>query len=238
MKLDMLAMAAHPDDAELSCGGTLISHIEQGYKVGILDFTRGEMGTRGTPELRIIESSNSSAVLGIHARENLGFADAFFENNSEHQLEIIKIIRKYQPEIVLLNAPEDRHPDHGKAANLGYDACFLAGLAKIETKLNGDIQHQWRPKYIYHYIQDKLLVHDFVIDISLGYERKIQAIKTFKSQFYDPDSNEIMTYISDEKYFDYIEARALEFGHSIGVKYGEGFIKHRQLGVKNIFDLF
>jgi bacillithiol biosynthesis deacetylase BshB1 len=237
MKLDILAIAAHPDDAELSCSGTLMAHIAQGYKAGILDLTRGEMGTRGTPELRDQEAKDSYEIMGLHARENLAMADCFFENNKEHQIEIIKMIRKYQPEIVFLNAPEDRHPDHGKGSKLGSDACFFAGLLKIETKLNGEIQKEWRPKFVYHYIQDKLLQHDFVVDISPYFERKIASIRAFKSQFYNPGSNEPSTYISDEKYFSYIEARSLEHGPSIGAKYGEGFIKQRQLGVKNIFEL-
>lgn len=237
MKLDILAIAAHPDDAELSCAGTLMSHVAQGYKVGILDLTRGEMGTRGTPELRDLEAKESSAILGIHVRENLAMADCFFENNRDNQMAIIKIIRKYQPEIVLLNAPEDRHPDHGKAAKLGSDACFMAGLKKIDTQINGTNQPEWRPKFVYHYVQDRLLTCDFVVDVTPFFERKVATIKAFKSQFFDPNSHEPKTYISDEKYFAYIEARALEFGHSIGVKYGEGFIKQRQIGVKDIVQL-
>lgn len=237
MDLDILAFAAHPDDVELSAAGTLMAHVEKGYKVGILDFTRGELGSRGSADLRDLEAQASSKILQIHARENLRFADGFFENNKEHQLEIIKIIRKYRPKIVLLNAPEDRHPDHGKASQLGSDACFLSGLLKIETKLNGEMQQHWRPQFVYHYIQDRLLVHDFVVDVTPFWDRKIEAIKAFKSQFFDPNSQEPATYISDPKYFDYIEARMLEYGHSIGVKYGEGFIKQRQLGLKNLLDL-
>lgn len=237
MTLDILALAAHPDDAELSCAATLMKHVDLGYKVGICDLTRGELGTRGTPELRAEESKASTEILKIHARENLGLADGFFENNKENQLELIKIIRKYRPKIVFLNAPDDRHPDHGRSAKLESDACFLSGLRKIETKLNGEFQKEWRPQFMYHYIQDRLLPHDFVIDVSPYFERKIQAIKAFKSQFFDPSSAEPATYISDPKYFDYIEARMIEYGHAIGVKYGEGFIKQRQLGINNIFDL-
>jgi N-acetylglucosamine malate deacetylase 1 len=236
MELDVLAFAAHPDDVELSAAGTLMSHIDKGYKVGILDFTRGELGSRGSADLRDIEARDSSEILGLHARENLRFADGFFENNKEHQIEIIKIIRKYRPKIVLLNAPEDRHPDHGKAAQLGSDACFLSGLLKIETKLSGEFQKAWRPTFVYHYVQDRILPHDFVVDVTPFFDRKIQAIKAFKSQFYDPQSKEPSTYISDPKYFDYIEARMVEYGHSIGVKYAEGFIKQRQIGVNNLFD--
>ena len=237
INLDILAIAAHPDDAELSCAGTLLSHIHQGFKVGILDLTQGEMGTRGTPEIRSTEAKKSTEILGIHIRENLGMADCFFENDRPHQIEIIKIIRKYRPKIVLLNAPEDRHPDHGKGSQLGSDACFLAGLQKIETKHEGEFQKEWRPQFVYHYIQDRLLEHDFVVDITPYFETKILGIKAFSSQFFDPNNSETKTYISDEKYFNYIEGRALEFGHSIGVKYGEGFIKQRQIGIKNIFDL-
>ncbi|MFN0049423.1 MAG: bacillithiol biosynthesis deacetylase BshB1 [Cytophagales bacterium] len=237
MELDILAFAAHPDDVELSAAGTLMAHIEKGYKVGILDFTRGELGSRGSADLRDMEAKDSTKILNLNARENLLFADGFFENNKEHQLEIIKQIRKYRPKIVLLNAPEDRHPDHRKAAQLGNDACFLSGLLKIETKLNGEFQKEWRPKLIYHYIQDRLLPQDFVVDITPFFERKMNAIKAFKSQFFDPESQEPATYISDPKYFDYVEARMLEYGHSIGVKYAEGFIKQRQIGVSSLFDL-
>ncbi len=237
MQLDILAFAAHPDDAELSVAGTLMSHIDKGYAVGIVDFTRGELGSRGSADLRDEEATTSTEIMKLNVRENLRFADGFFENNEEHQIEIIKIIRKYQPKIVLLNALDDRHPDHGKAAKLGSDACFLSGLLKIETKLNGEFQTHWRPSFVYHYIQDRLLPHDFVVDITPYFDKKIQAIKAFKSQFYNPKSSEVATYISDPKYFDYIEARMLEYGHSIGVKYGEGFIKQRQIGVTNIFDL-
>ncbi len=237
MQLDILAFAAHPDDAELSCAGTLMSHVEKGYKVGIIDFSRGELGSRGSADLRDLEALASTEILKIHVRENLRFADGFFENNKDHQLEIIKMVRKYQPKIVLLNAPDDRHPDHGRAAQLGSDACFLSGLRKIETRLNGVIQKEWRPQFVYHYIQDRILLHDFVVDVTPFYDRKIAAIKAFKSQFFDPNSTEPDTYISDPKYFAYIEARMLEYGHSIGVKYGEGFIKQRQLAVNSLFDL-
>lgn len=237
MKLHILAFAAHPDDAELSCAGTLMKHVDLGFKVGILDFTRGELGTRGTPELRDIEAKHSAEIMRIHVRENAGFADGFFANDKHHQLELIKFIRYYQPEVVLLNAPKDRHPDHGKAAQLGLDACFLSGLRKITSYWNGSAQNEWRPKHVYHYIQDQLLPHDFVIDCTPYYDRKIQAIKAFKSQFFDPQSTEPATYISDPKYFDYITARMTEYGHSVGVLYGEGFIKTRQISVNSFFDL-
>lgn len=237
MKLDILAIAAHPDDVELAAAGTLISHIAQGKKCGILDLTEGEMGTRGSVQLRKLEAEKASQIMGISVRENINIGDCTFENTFENQKAIIQIIRKYQPEILLINAPEDRHPDHGKAAKLATDAQFFSGLRKIETFDNQVIQTPWRPKFIYHYVQDKYLTPDFVVDITPYFDQKIAAIKAYKTQFYDPNSSEPSTYIADEKYFAYLEARALEYGHSIGVKYAEGFIKQKQLGIKNIFDL-
>jgi bacillithiol biosynthesis deacetylase BshB1 len=218
MKLDILVMAAHPDDAELAVSGTIASAIAQGKKVGIVDFTRGELGTRGTPEIRLAESAAASQVLGIHARENLELADGFFQNDRESQMKLIEVIRKYQPEIVLANALEDRHPDHGKGAALAIDACFLSGLRKIETGLPA-----WRPKHLYHYIQDRYLEPDFVVDISAHWELKEKAIRAFKSQFFDPNSTEPASYISSPDFLNFIQARAQEMGHKIGVKYGEGF---------------
>ena len=192
--------------------------IAKGKKVGIVDFTRGELGTRGTPEIRLAESAAASQVLGIHVRENLELADGFFQNDRESQLKLIEVIRKYQPEVVLANALEDRHPDHGKGAALAIDACFLSGLRKIETGLPA-----WRPKHVYHYIQDRYLEPDFVIDISAHWEKKETAIRAFKSQFFDPNSTEPASYISSPDFLAFIEARAQEMGHKIGVKYGEGF---------------
>lgn len=218
MKLDILVMAAHPDDAELAVAGTIVNAITQGKKVGIVDFTRGELGTRGTAEIRLAESAAATQILGIHARENLELADGFFKNDRESQLKLIEVIRKYQPDIVLANALEDRHPDHGKGAQLAIDACFLSGLRKIETGLA-----PWRPKHLYHYIQDRYLKPDFVVDISGHWETKEAAIRAFKSQFFDPNSSEPASYISSEDYFNFIKARAQEMGHKIGVKYGEGF---------------
>lgn len=237
MRIDVLALAAHPDDAELSCAGILMSHVSKGYKAGIIDLTQGELGTRGTAELRALEAKESSKIMGLSVRENLKMADGFFENNMEHQLEIIKMLRKYQPTFVLLNAPDDRHPDHGRAAKLELDACFLSGLRRIETKLDGEFQKEYRPPFIFHYIQDRLLQFDLVVDITPFYERKIKAIKAFKSQFFDEGSEEPTTYISDPKYFSYIEARMVEYGHAIGVQYGEALIKTRQLGIENLFNL-
>ena len=218
MKLDILVMAAHPDDAELAVSGTIVDAVAKGKKVGIVDFTRGELGTRGTPEIRLAESAEATKILGIQVRENLGLADGFFQNDRESQLKLIEVIRKYQPDIVLANALEDRHPDHGKGAALAIDACFLSGLRKIETGLPA-----WRPKHVYHYIQDRYLEPDFVIDISAHWEKKEAAIRAFKSQFFDPNSTEPASYISSPDFLHFIEARAKEMGHKIGVKYGEGF---------------
>jgi bacillithiol biosynthesis deacetylase BshB1 len=225
MKLDILVMAAHPDDAELSCAGTILKHIAAGKKVGIVDFTRGELGTRGTPEIRLQESADATKILGLHARENLGIRDGFFRNDEETQLKLIEVIRKYQPEIVLANALEDRHPDHGKGAQLAIDACFLSGLRQIKT---GDLP-AWRPAQVYHYIQDRYLEPDFVIDISAHWDQKEAAIRAFKSQFFDPTSAEPASYISSPDFLNFIQARGMEMGHKIGVKYGEGFQSQKTL---------
>jgi bacillithiol biosynthesis deacetylase BshB1 len=228
MKLDILVMSAHPDDAELSCSGTILKHIAAGKKVGIVDFTRGELGTRGTPEIRLQESADATKILGLHARENLGIRDGFFRNDEETQLKLIEVVRKYQPDIVLANALEDRHPDHGKGAQLAIDACFLSGLRQIKT---GDLP-AWRPTQVYHYIQDRYLEPDFVIDISSHWDQKEAAIRAFKSQFFDPNSTEPASYISSPDFLLFIQARAMEMGHKIGVKYGEGFQKQGSLEVK------
>lgn len=232
MKLDILVMAAHPDDAELACSGTIVSQIQQGKKVGIVDFTRGELGTRGTPEIRIAESAASTAILGIHARENLGIRDGFFRNDEESQLKLIQIIRKCQPDIVLANALEDRHPDHGKGAQLAIDACFLSGLRKLETQdERRNPQAAWRPKHVFHYIQDRYIKPDFVIDISAHWDIKEQSIRAFKSQFFDPNSTEPDSYISSPDFLEFIRARSMEMGHKIGVKYGEGYQSQRTMGL-------
>jgi bacillithiol biosynthesis deacetylase BshB1 len=221
-------MAAHPDDAELSCSGTILKHIAAGKKVGIVDFTRGELGTRGTPEIRLQESADATKILGLHARENLGIRDGFFRNDEETQLKLIEVIRKYQPDIVLANALEDRHPDHGKGAQLAIDACFLSGLRQIKI---GDLS-AWRPKEVYHYIQDRYIEPDFVIDITANWNQKEAAIRAFNSQFFDPNSTEPASYISSPDFLHFIQARAMEMGHKIGVKYGEGFQKQGSLEVK------
>ena len=233
MKLDILVMAAHPDDAELSCAGTILKHIAAGKKVGIVDFTRGELGTRGTPEIRLQESADATKILGLHARENLGIRDGFFRNDEETQLKLIEVIRKYQPDIVLANALEDRHPDHGKGAQLAIDACFLSGLRQIKT---GDLP-AWRPAQVYHYIQDRYLEPDFVVDISSQWDLKEAAIRAFKSQFFDPNSSEPETPISNAHFFDFMLGRMMQYGRPIGVTYAEGFTINRTLGVNDLFNL-
>jgi len=232
MKLDILAFAAHPDDAELSCSGTLLAHIARGKKVGIVDLTRGELGTRGTEETRAEEAAEAADIMDLEVRDNLCLPDGFLQNDEDSLLEIIRVLRKYRPEIVLANAIDDRHPDHGMGSALVSRACFLSGLIKIETG-----QEAWRPKNIYHYIQDRMIKPDFVVDITDFWEGKVEAIRAYKTQFYDPNSDEPETYISTPDFLNFVEARAMEFGHSIGVKYGEGFTKEKQLGVNNLFDL-
>lgn len=236
-KLDVLVIAAHPDDAELGCSGTIASHIAKGYKVGIVDLTHGEMGTRGTPEIRLQEAAEAAQILGLSARENLGFKDIYFKDDEAHQLELIKVIRKYQPEIVLANAITDRHPDHGKGASLASNACFMSGLRKIETELHGVSQQAWRPKFVYHYIQNNYIQPDFIVDISQYWDTKVASIMAFKSQFYDPSSKEPSSFISSPEFLPFVESRSREFGHRIMVKYGEGFTVERFIGVDNLFDL-
>lgn len=238
MKLDILVLSAHPDDAELGCGGTLAKHIAAGKKAGLIDFTRGELGTRGTAETRQQEAAASAKILGVSVRENLGLKDGFFQNDPDSQKVVIRAIRKYRPEIVLTNAIYDRHTDHGKGASLGYDSCFLSGLSKIETVDEaGKKQQPWRPSAVYHYIQSLLIEPDFVVDISDHWDVKMESIKAFKTQFFDPQSKEPETYISKPAFLKMIEARAIEFGHSIGVTYAEGFTVRRYPGVNSLFDL-
>jgi N-acetylglucosamine malate deacetylase 1 len=238
MKLDILVLAAHPDDAEISCAGTMARHIAMGHKVGIVDFTKGELGTRGTVEIRASEAEAAAKILGVSVRENLGLRDGFFENDATHQLAVIRVIRKYQPSIVLANAVYDRHIDHGRGASLAYDACFLSGLVRIDTKdENGKSQAPWRPGVVYHYIQSLYIEPDFIVDVSDYWDIKIEALKAFKSQFYDPQSAEAQTYISSPGFVKMIEARASDWGYAIGVKYGEGFTTRRYPGVNSLFDL-
>ena len=237
MKIDILAIAAHPDDVELSCAGTLLAHAALGKSIGVVDLTRGELGTRGTPQLRQQEADAASAALKLQVRENLGLPDGFFENRKEYQLAVIAVIRRYQPDIILTNAIRDRHSDHGRAAELVRESCFLSGLVKIETQDKGVTQPAWRPKAVYHFIQDYYIEPDIVVDISAHWDTKVAAIKAFKSQFFDADSTEPITHISKPEFLDFITARALEFGHRIGTTYGEGFTINRTLGVKNLFDV-
>lgn len=229
----MLVFAAHPDDVELACSGTVLKQIKLGYKVGIVDLTRGELGTRGTAEIRAEETKVATEILGIHARENLGFRDGLFEIDEAHLSKVVEVIRKYQPEIILANAATDRHPDHKRAGDLVSRANFLSGLRKVET----ENQSAWRSKVVYRYIQDNYIEPDFVVDIS-GFEtQKLEAIKAFKSQFYDPKSTEPQTPISREDFLDFILARAKQFGRPINVEYGEGFTIERYIGVDNLFEL-
>ena len=233
MKVDVLAIGAHPDDVELGCGGTIAKLISEGKKVAILDLTQGELGTRGTNETRAIEAKNAGEILGISARENLKMKDGFLINSEEYQLRIIKAIRTYQPEIVFCNAVDDRHPDHAKAAKLVSDACFLSGLIKIETEESGKKQEKWRPKQVFHYIQWKNLEPDFVIDISGFLDKKIESCLAYKTQFYDPTSTEPTTPISSKSFLDSITYRAQDLGRLAGVEHAEGFTTEKTLALKN-----
>ncbi len=237
MKLDILAIGAHPDDVELGCGGTVAKEVANGKKVGILDLTRGELGTRGTAETRDQEAADAAKILGVVVRENVAFADGFFINDKAHQLEVIKMIRKYQPEIVLCNAIDDRHIDHGKGSELVSDACFLSGLIKIETSVNGESQSPWRPKGVYHYIQWKDLKPDVVVDITGFMEQKMTSVFAYKTQFYNPDSKEPETPISSKNFSDSIEYRARNTGRMVGVEYAEGYTVERYPAVESLFDL-
>lgn len=233
IKVDFLAIGAHPDDVELGCGGTLAKLINDGKTVAIVDLTQGELGTRGTNLTRAEEAANASKILGISARENLKLKDGFLNNTEEYQMEVVKMIRKYQPEIVLANAIDDRHPDHAKAAKLVSDACFLAGLVKIETSLNGETQKHWRPKQIFNYIQWKNVTPDFVIDISDFMEKKIEACLAYKTQFYDPNSKEPMTPIATKDFLESLTYRAQDLGRLSGVAFAEGFTTEKLIAFKN-----
>ncbi len=240
MKLDLLAIGVHPDDVELGCGGTILSHLEKGYKVGIVDLTQGELGSRGSAAIRLQEAEAAGKILGIHARENLGLADGFFQNNQESQLAVISAIRKYRPEIILCNAPNDRHPDHGRSCKLVADAAFLSGLSRIETTdENGQPQKHWRPRVVYHYIQALYIKPDLVVDISEHLDKKMESVLAYKSQFFNPaaDIKEPDTFISSPQFLEMVRARAIEFGTILNVRYGEGFIANRYVGVRNLFDL-
>jgi bacillithiol biosynthesis deacetylase BshB1 len=234
IKLDILVFGAHPDDAELGAGGTIAKEVANGKKVGIIDLTRGELGTRGSAKLRDKEAKTAAAILNVAVRENLGFRDGFFVNDETHQLEIIKMIRKYRPEIVLCNAIDDRHIDHGKGSKLVSDACFLSGLIKIETQLDGKIQDPWRPKLVYHYIQWKNITPDFVLDISGFMDKKVAAILAYGSQFYDPNSKESETPISSKTFIESVKYRAQDMGRLVGKDYAEGFTVERLIAVDRL----
>lgn len=232
-KLDVLAFGVHPDDVELGCSGTLLACAAQGKKIGIIDLTQGELGTRGTAETRYHEAADAAKVMGVTVRENLQMADGFFKNDEFHQRKVITAIRKYRPEIVLCNAIEDRHPDHGRSAQLVEEAAFLSGLRKVITEVDGVQQEAWRPKYIFHYIQDRFLQPDFVFDISAFQEQKLESIKCYKTQFHNPNLNEPQTYISSPEFFESVIARAMMLGKRIGVKYAEGYITRKMVGINN-----
>lgn len=237
MKLDILAFGAHPDDVELGCAATIAKEISLGKKVGIVDLTRGELGTRGSAALRDKEAAKAAEILGVSVRENLGFADGFFKNDKEHQLEIIKMIRKYQPEIVLCNAIDDRHIDHPKGSSLVSDACFLSGLVKITTELDSVQQEKWRPKQVYHYIQWKNIEPDFVVDVTGFIDKKIASVMAYSSQFFDPESKEPETPITSKNFTDSIEYRARDLGRLINVDFAEGFTSERYVAVENLSKL-
>jgi N-acetylglucosamine malate deacetylase 1 len=233
MKIDLLAIGVHPDDIELSCSGVLLVEKKNGKKTAILDLTEGELGTRGSVAERYQEAADSARILRVDARENLQLADGFFENNEDSKRRLIQAIRKYQPEIILCNAPEDRHPDHGRSSALVSDAAFLSGLQKIQTQQSGTLQEAWRPKYVFQYIQDRYLEPDFVVDISDVFEEKIESIKAYRTQFYQPGADGPQTYISSPDFLDSVVYRHKMFGKMIGVKYAEGFISKKKIGFRN-----
>lgn len=237
MKIDILAFGAHPDDVELGAGGTISKEIHEGRSVGIIDLTRGELGTRGSADTRDEEAADSARLLGVEFRLNLSFRDGFFMNDAAHQLALIPYIRHFQPDMVLCNAVSDRHPDHGKAAQLVSTACFLSGLQRISSRWEGRDQEAWRPKAVYHYIQDRYMKPDVVVDISGFMEKKMNAVLAFKTQFYDPESEAPETPISSKEFLDFLYARAIDFGRPMGAEYGEGFVVERYPGVKTLFDL-
>lgn len=237
MKLDILAFGAHPDDVELSCGATIAKEVALGKKVGIIDLTRGELGTRGSAEIRDQEAKDAAKILGVAVRENLEFADGFFVNDKEHQLEVIRMVRKYKPDIVLCNAIEDRHIDHAKGSSLVSDACFLSGLLKVETELDGRFQEKWRPKQVYHYIQWKNITPDFVVDVTNYINQKRDAIAAYRSQFYDPNSKEPETPITSKNFTESVLYRSRDLGRLIGTEYAEGYTTERYPAVDSLSDL-
>lgn len=237
MKLDILCFGAHPDDVELSCSGTIMKHIELGYEVGIIDLTQGELGTRGTVESRQKEAAAASRIMGISKRENLKLADGFFRKDTATLITVIEKIRQYCPEIILCNAEEDRHVDHGRAANLVEEATFLSGLSKIETQFSGKTQKPWRPRQVYHYMQDRRLEPNVVVDISPYFEKKMQCIQAYETQFFDPEAIEPKTPISGKDFLQFLEGRARDLGRSIGVEFAEAFTVRRSIGVANLMAL-
>ena len=237
-KVDILAFGAHPDDVEISAGGTLLKHIALGKKVALVDLTQGELGTRGTAQTRFAEATDAKNLLGITERINLDLGDGFFEHNQANLLRVIEMIRLFQPEVVLANAIEDRHPDHGKGAKLVAEAAFLSGLPKIETSYEGKPQTAWRPKKVLHYIQDRYIKPDFVIDVTPYVQKKFDVLKCYKTQFYDPNSKEPQTPISGKEFFDFLESRMREYGREIGVEFAEGFTCSRILGVDDFENIF
>ena len=234
MKLDILAFSAHPDDIEISCGGTIIKQIQLGKNVGIVDLTQGELGTRGSADLRLIESNKASKLLGLSIRENLKMEDGFFDDSKKNKLKIVSAIRKYKPDVVLANSIYDRHPDHGRGSKLVSDSCFLAGLSKVLTFEDNETQNAWRPKTIYHYIQDYYIKPDFIVDISDVINHKIDCIQAYKTQFWDPQSNEPETPISGIEFFDFIKARAREYGRLINTEFAEGFTVEKPLKLTDL----
>jgi bacillithiol biosynthesis deacetylase BshB1 len=239
MKLDILVLPVHPDDAELGCAGTILKHIALGHKVGIADLTKGELGTRGSVGIREKEAAKAAEILGITVRENVGIPDGFFENTPEYQLKIIETIRKYQPDIIITNAYHDRHPDHGRANELVEASAFLSGLRRIETNFDGKTQEAWRPKLVLHFIQDRYIKPDIIIDVTEYWDKKVDSILAYSSQFFNPDYNEDepQTYISSPDFIKITESRAMEFGKSIQARYGEGFTSRKLLGVDDLFSL-
>ena len=236
-QIDVLAIGAHPDDVELSAAGTLLKHRAMGYTTGVIDLTQGELGSRGTKETRKEEAQAAAKILGLTERVNLKMADGFFEHSEENLRLIVEQIRRFKPGIVLMNAVSDRHPDHGRGSRLASEACFLAGLRRIETSWDGVPQEAYRPKAVYHYIQDRYLKPDFVVDVTDFVEQKFASIKAYKTQFWDPNSSEPKTPISGEEFFEFLRGRMAEFGRSIGVRYAEGYTTERVIGIDSLFDL-
>jgi bacillithiol biosynthesis deacetylase BshB1 len=235
MKLDVLAIGVHPDDVELGCSGTLIKEVKRGKKAGVIDLTQGELGTRGTIETRFQEAEEAAKIMGVSVRQNLKMRDGFFQNDEAHQLQLIQAIRKYQPEIIIGNILEDRHPDHGRAGQLIYDACFLSGLKQLKTRdEEGREQEKWRPKQLLHYLQDRFYEPDVIVDITEVWDQRLQSIKAYKTQFHNPGNNEDETYISSPEFLESVIARARLLGKRIGVRFAEGFISKKSIGISNL----